>query len=116
MQNIIEVGSWMGLSTRHIANILPKDGKVFAVDRFEIISDGNSIVETWYSYAIRKIYADGILSLFSQEDSLYDQFLSNVIHSKLTHKIVPIKMESSAAAKSKVITTKADGVYIDATH
>ena len=45
---------------------------------------------------------------------LYQIFLSNVKHAKLTHKIVPIRMDSLEAARS--INVKADLIYIDASH
>lgn len=92
---VIEVGSWMGLSTHCLAKLIQDDGKVYAVDTFEGTPGEFHPKETL--------------------DTLYDQFLSNVIHAKLTHKIVPIKMESTLAAQSLEIP-QADLVYLDATH
>lgn len=91
---VIEVGSWLGLSTRHIASILPEDGVVYAVDHWMGSPNEDN----------------------SQFDipNLYRQFLSNVIHEKLTHKIIPIKMSSLEAAKT--LQVKPDLVYLDATH
>ncbi len=91
---VIEVGSWLGASTRHIAKYVPKDGKVYAVDH-------------WLG-SVEHQGGDKLASL-------YDQFLSNVIHKKLTHKIIPIRMASVEAEKvlSNVVP---DLIYIDASH
>ncbi|MDE3046200.1 MAG: class I SAM-dependent methyltransferase [Verrucomicrobiota bacterium] len=91
---VIEVGSWLGLSTRHIAKTLPEDGIVYAVDHWKgSPNEDNSIFDM---------------------PNLYRQFLSNVIHEGLTHKIIPCKMSSAEAAV--FLTVKPDLVYIDATH
>jgi predicted O-methyltransferase YrrM len=92
-QTVIEVGSWLGGSTRFMAARLPSGGKLYAVD-------------TWAG------------SEEHQSDSripyLYQQFLSNVKHAKLTHTIVPIRLASLQAAKA--LNVKADLIYIDAAH
>lgn len=44
----------------------------------------------------------------------YQQFLSNMIHSNLTDKVIPIRMESIEAARTLVLM--ADLIYIDAAH
>ncbi len=95
---IVELGSWMGGSTRFMASLLPEDGILYAVD-------------TW----------QGTVSELGSHSKIYDlqllyrQFLSNVIHTKLTHKIIPVKMSTLEAAKnfSKI---KPDLIYIDASH
>ncbi len=91
---IIEVGSWLGASTRHIAKTLPEDGIVYAVDHWM-----GSPNEDNSPYDIA---------------NLYQQFLSNVIHENLTHKIVPLRMSSLEAASTLKI--RPDLIYIDATH
>ncbi|HSW87043.1 MAG TPA: class I SAM-dependent methyltransferase [Rhabdochlamydiaceae bacterium] len=92
---VIEVGSWLGLSTRHIAKTIPEDGKVYAVDHWlGSPNEDNSVFDI---------------------PNLYRQFLSNVIHENLTHKITPVKMSSIEAA-SFLKNIKPDLVYIDATH
>lgn len=91
---VIEVGSWLGLSTCHIAKTLPEDGIVYAVDHWMGSSNENN-------------------SAFDIPN-LYRQFLSNVIHKNLTHKIIPMKMSSDQAAATLQI--KPDLVYLDAAH
>ena len=91
---VIEVGSWLGSSTRHIASTIPEDGVVYAIDHWL----GTPTEDT---------------SAFDMPN-LYLQFLSNVIHARLTHKIVPIRMSSAEAAAS--FNIRPDLVYIDATH
>lgn len=94
VQTIIEVGSWMGVSTLDMANMLPSNGKIYAVDTWD-----GSPNETHDPEMLR---------------TLYDQFLSNVIHQNQTHKIIPIRLESTVAAKE--IGVIPDLIYIDATH
>jgi predicted O-methyltransferase YrrM len=97
VKTVVEVGSWMGLSTRHIASILPEGGKVYAVDH-------------WLGSEEHKYHPT-----LSQ---LYQQFLSNVIHAGLTNKIIPIRMDSLAAAShlTAILTNPPDLIYIDAGH
>lgn len=94
VKTIVEIGSWMGLSTRHMATLIPEDGKVFAVDTWEGSPNEQHDPE--------------ILC------TLYDQFLSNVIHTGLTHKIIPIRMTSLLA--SQTLKVNPDLIYLDATH
>lgn len=96
---VVEVGCWLGKSTRHIAKCVPKNGKVYAVDHWLGSVEhqpGNSC------------FREGL-------SELYDQFLSNVIHKKLTDKIIPIRMPSVEAEKylSDLVP---DLIYIDASH
>lgn len=90
---VIEVGSWAGRSTRFIAERLPEDGKVYAVD-------------TWL----------GSPELVAEErlPDIFHIFCSNVVHAGLAHKIVPIRMTSMEAAKA--LNVMADLIYIDAAH
>lgn len=91
---VIEVGSWLGASTRHIAQILPEDGVVYAVDHWMgSPNEDNSVFDI---------------------PNLYRQFLSNVIHANLTDKIIPVRLSSAEAAKT--LAVKPDLIYIDATH
>lgn len=91
---VIEVGSWKGKSTIDIAKLLPEQGKLFSIDH-------------WLGW-IR----DGV-NTYSKTDLefIYHQFLSNVIHSEQTHKIIPFRMSSKEAANSLKIS--ADIIFFD---
>lgn len=98
IKTVIEVGSWLGQSTRHIASELPPSGKVYAVDH-------------WLGSGVQQ---EGQPFYYKALPYLYEQFLSNVVHAQLTEKIVPVRMESLAAAHSLQIPV--DLIYIDAEH
>ncbi len=91
-KTVVEVGSHLGDSTRFIAQLLPKDGMVYAVDHW--------LGDVSWSYANQSI--------------AYQQFLSNVIHANLCHKIIPMRMTSLEAAE--LIDATPDLVYIDGSH
>jgi hypothetical protein len=96
IDTVVEVGCWLGLSTRHIASLLPPGGKLYAIDHWQ----GSS--EHQYSQKLSK---------------LYDQFLSNVIHARLTDKIVPIRMSSIEASYLIGMMGVMPGlIYLDASH
>jgi len=46
---------------------------------------------------------------------LYQQFLSNVIHAGLTHKVTPVRMGSLEAAKA-LKNIQPDLIYVDGSH
>ena len=99
---VIELGSWLGKSACDIAKKLPKDGIVYAVDHWFCPP---------FDQEIPKYY------LPFDTNHCYQQFLSNVIHENLTHKIIPIRMSVQAAAEEFVRRgIKADIIYLDATH
>ena len=93
IEKIIEVGSWLGSSTIYFANHVSENGKVYAVDHWE-----GSIEHKECELL----------------PTLYKQFLSNIIHKNLTHKVIPIKMKSFEASFN--LNDKADIIYIDAAH
>lgn len=99
-KTVIELGSWLGKSTRHIAALLPSDGKIYAVDHW--LGSVEHHNDKRYNKYLPK---------------LYDQFLSNVIRSGLTQKIVPVRMTTLEALKKfqeeEIIP---DIVYVDASH
>lgn len=99
VKNVVEVGSWLGSSTRHIASLLPPGGKVYAVDHWQGSEEHFHMdVRSWIP-------------------TLYQQFLSNVIHAGLTDKIVPVRMSSlDAADKFRRLDLEIDLIYIDASH
>jgi len=85
--NALEIGSFYGLSTRHIASLLPKHGILYAVD-------------SW-------AYWPG----------QYEQFLSNIIRAGLTDKIIPIKQASQdAIVMFRQLRLKYDLIYVDGDH
>lgn len=87
INNVIEIGSFYGLSTRHIASLLPEHGKLYAID-------------SWQYHHL-----------------MYEQFLSNVILAGLTEKIVPIKSRSDQALDTiKSYVSCFDLIYVDGDH
>lgn len=95
IKTIVEIGSWLGASTRFLAVRVPEDGKVYAVD-------------TWLGSQEPAHIHDPRLS------KLYQLFLSNIKHFNLTHKVVPVRMTSHEAAIA--LNVKVDLVYIDGAH
>jgi hypothetical protein len=103
VKTVIEVGSWLGLSTRFTASLLPKGGKLYAVDH-------------WLGSAEHQ---PGEWAYYPALPYLYQQFLSNVIHSDLTEKIVPVRMASLDAAnylRTLENPIMPDLIYLDASH
>ncbi|MGK5593808.1 MAG: class I SAM-dependent methyltransferase [Parachlamydiaceae bacterium] len=99
IQTVIEVGSWLGASTRYLATLLPNDGKLYAID-------------TWLGS-----WSESQAIFFQNDPRLpyaYQLFLSNTKHAGLAHKIIPIRMLSLEAAKA--LNVKGDLIYIDACH
>lgn len=94
-QVIVEVGSWLGLSTSFLAK--NTTGKVYAVDTWL----GSEEHHTFPEYA-------------NKLPTLYQQFLSNMIHLSLCNKVIPIRMTSLEAATT--LDVLPDLVYIDAAH
>lgn len=92
-QIVIEVGSWLGCSTRFLAETIDPKGHVYAID-------------TWRG------------SVEHQKDprlkDLYQIFLSNIKQAGLTEKITPLRMESLEAARA--LNLRGDLIYIDASH
>ncbi|MDR3646467.1 MAG: class I SAM-dependent methyltransferase [Candidatus Babeliales bacterium] len=94
---VIEVGTWLGVTAFLIAKQLGKQSKLYVVDPWEDYEEMHAFPE----YQKRM-------------PTSYWQFLSNCIHMKLTHKIIPIKMKSIQA--SKALNINADLIFIDACH
>lgn len=90
---VIEVGSCLGLSAMFMADRIANTSRLYAVDTFEGSAEHSNIPYL---------------------PTLYQQFLSNVKHRGLTHKIIPVKMASQDAAKT--LDIKAQLIYIDAAH
>ncbi|KPK32154.1 MAG: hypothetical protein AMS24_04880 [Chlamydiae bacterium SM23_39] len=100
IKTVVELGSWLGKSTMYIAEHLPEDGKVYAVDHWL----GSRVHHN--NKAVKNLLP-----------TLYEQFLSNVVQKNLTEKIIPWKMTTVEAAKKMSLEGKlVDLVYIDAAH
>lgn len=99
IHTVVEVGCWLGLSTRHIASLVGPEGRVYAVDHW-LGSEEHQPGEAHWHPAL---------------DHLYEQFLSNVIHAGLQEIIVPIRMPSLEAAQLGLFQ-EVDLIYIDASH
>jgi predicted O-methyltransferase YrrM len=98
-RTVIEVGCWLGLSTRHMASLLPTGGVVYAVDHWRGSAENQPGQHAWTP----------------KLPFLYEQFLSNVIHAGLTDKIIPVRMESLEASRY-LAHLRPDFIYIDASH
>ncbi len=94
IRTVVEVGSWLGKSTCHIASQLGHGGRVYAIDH-------------WLGSVEHQDYEN--------LPTLYDQFLSNVIHAGLTHRIIPLRMDSLQGA-GYLKHVPVDLVYLDAAH
>lgn len=106
---IIEVGTWKGASAIHMARVLLENG----VTDFEIVC-----VDTWLgSVEHWQGNEDFKLKRKNGRPNLYEQFLSNIVHEKLTDYITPFPIDSINAAEYFVANAiEADLVYIDAGH
>ncbi|MDJ0651884.1 MAG: glycosyl transferase family 90 [Simkaniaceae bacterium] len=97
---VIELGSWLGQSTCHIASCLPEDGKVYAIDHWLGSEEHQTPKRKDVSHLL---------------PTLYQQFLSNVIHKGLYRKIIPWKMTTKdAVAYAQQKGLPIDLVYVDA--
>jgi predicted O-methyltransferase YrrM len=103
---IIEVGTWKGASAIEMAK--HSDAMIYCVDTWL------GAVEFWTRF---KETGERDLMLKNGYPSIYNQFLSNVIHEGLQHRIIPIPNTSSAGAEIlKHYEVKADLIYIDGSH
>ena len=94
---VVEVGSWLGLSTMEMAYHLQSGARLYAVD-------------TWQG-SVEHIKIPEFKAFLP---TLFRQFLSNVKHKGLTEIIVPIRMSSLEAAASLEVMPQL--IYIDASH
>ena len=93
IKTAVEIGSWVGLSSSFIASRVKE--RLYCVDIWDL-QEEQAQHDSWRAIG----------------DTLYDQFLSNIIHQGLTDKIIPIKSSSAEA----VINEKVDLVFIDGSH
>ena len=92
---IVELGAWQGLTSCHLAYYAPPNAKIYAVDNF---MGGPDIVH--------------LPEVPSRLPCLYQQFLSNVRHKCMSHKIIPVRMDVLEAAVALEISPQL--VYMDA--
>lgn len=100
IKTVVEVGSWLGFSTVHFANLVGPQGRVFAIDHWKGSSE----------------HQDSFKELLP---NLYHQFLSNMIHKKVNKIVVPIRLSSLEAVNLELFKQKQvtpDLIYIDAAH
>lgn len=109
-QTIIEVGTWKGRSAINMANICKRlglDTQILCID-------------TWLGSVEHWTHLDPNLpttALKNGRPILYDQFISNVIHSGLTDYITPFPIDSvNGALTLEKYGVQADFIYIDAGH
>jgi hypothetical protein len=93
---VIEVGSWLGCSTRFIASNIPEGAVLYAID-------------TWKGTPGESVHMQD-----PRLPCLFQIFLSNVIHAGLTDKIIPVRMDSVEASRG--LRIKADLIYLDGAH
>ena len=111
---IIEVGSWKGQSAIRMAKHLESKGspgKVLCVDTWlgglEHWKKKGSVKKPWFEY----------LKLQNGYPSIYYQFLSNVVHSGMQDRIIPLPQTSLIAARLlKHYNIKSKMIFIDASH
>jgi predicted O-methyltransferase YrrM len=99
--DVIEIGSWMGKSTVHLAKGLSirGQGKVYAIDTFK----GNPGKEKIYRAPLR------------EGETIYSRFLKNIEKAGFKDIVVPFKMTSKEARK-KFKNIQARLLFIDACH
>lgn len=107
---VIEVGSWLGGSAIHMADL----AKAIGIPGFELVC-----VDTWLGadeHWLRPEWFE-TLNLRHGYPTLYYQFLANVIHKGHADVITPMPVSSESAyhvlKHHKVV---ADAVYVDAGH
>lgn len=104
---VIEVGSFVGESAIHMADILKSKSTDAAI----------LCVDTWYAgFDHYKGAPEKIVDHFGRSDLFY-RFMSNVIEKRCQDVIVPFAMDSINAAR--VLKWKgiaADFIYVDASH
>ncbi len=102
IQVAVEVGTWLGNCAIYLAEMLPENGKIFCVDHW-LGSAEHRDPHNYGEYALLP--------------TLFRQFLSNIILTKQTDKVIPVRTESlQAVEKFRELNIRPDLVYIDASH
>jgi len=106
---IVEVGTYLGKSAVNMARILLGE----RINDFEIVC-----VDTWLG-SVEHWMGDEVLrsKFVNGRPILYEQFISNIVHQKLTDHITPFPVDSINAAEYFVRNyIEPDLIYIDAGH
>lgn len=96
---VVELGSFLGKSTRFIASHLPAQGRIYAVDHWLGSPEHQS---------------PGRVDVYPKLSTLYERFLSNVIHAGLCDKVIPVQATTKEALL--FIEEEPDLVFVDASH
>ena len=97
---VVEVGSWLGSSTRFILDHAPSDAKMICIDH-------------WFGSKEHRESASE--SIRAQIPTLYETFLVNLWNDR--HRIVPLRTDSLPALREiHRFGIKPDLIYIDASH
>lgn len=109
---IVEVGTWLGASAIHMAEMCEELG---------LMNTKIVCVDTWlgaesdYTYGLQ--VAQGAMNYKNGFPQLYQQFLSNVIQTGHQDRIIPFPQTSHVAARVfNYYNVKADLIYIDGSH
>ncbi len=105
---IYEVGTWFGQSSRNIASSCVRAG----IEDFELVCIDTFLgsFEHWNKTSYLMTFKNG-------RPIVYDQFLSNVVHTGLQNFITPLPCDSiNAYELLKTTPFKPDMIYIDAGH
>ncbi len=110
-KTIIEVGTWKGASAINmgiVAKTWAFDTKIYCVDTWL------GALEFWTTH---KETQERDLMLKNGYPSIYNQFISNVIHAGLQDMIIPVPNTSFIGAKIlQHYNIKAELIYIDGSH
>ncbi len=99
---VVELGSWLGSSTAFIAEKIGCEGIIYAVDVWEETPECLS--------ALPNVIGDSKFYF----NTLYQQFLSNMIHLKHDFHVIPIKTATLSAAS--LLKINPNLIYVDASH
>jgi len=104
---IVEVGTWMGMSACHMADLAPQ-AHIYCIDTWL------GSLEFWVGL---RGTPDRDLMLRHGYPQCYYQFLSNIIHRGCAGRITPIPVPSNIGAQILAsMGVKADLIYVDAGH
>jgi hypothetical protein len=107
---VIEIGSWVGGgSTRYIGSVLKRYNRLSGATQNQKAT--LYAVDTWLGSLEHQPGQSAYDPILPQ---LYEQFLSNMIHWRLTDVVVPCRMTSLEAART--LDVHPDLIYIDGDH